>query len=43
MRTDYTGEPIAFPGQWDADARLCMLATAPRPVTLMSAVMETEV
>jgi len=43
VRTDYTGEPIAFPGQWDADARLCMLATAPRPVTLMSAVMETEV
>ncbi len=43
VRTDYNGEPIAFPGEWSPDARMCLLATAPRPVTLMSAVLETTV
>jgi len=29
---------MAFPGTWDSDARLCLKARAPRPVTVMAAV-----
>jgi len=43
VRTDYNGDPIEFPGSWEPDSRVCLLGTAPRPVTVMSCVMETEV
>lgn len=35
--------PIAFPGGWSTDARPCLLAQAPRPATVMAAIMELEV
>lgn len=41
--TDYNPEPIAFPGSWSTDARLCLQANAPRPVTVLAAVCEVEV
>jgi hypothetical protein len=42
MRTDYDEDPIIFPGSWGTDERLCLLAAAPRPVTVLSAVVEVE-
>lgn len=42
MRTAYDEDPIMFPGVWSPDARLCLQAAAPRPVTVLSAVLEVE-
>lgn len=33
---------VAFPGTWKTDSRLCMKAAAPRPATVMAAVIEVE-
>lgn len=40
----YDEEPFTFPGEWDTDSRLCLKASAPRPVTLLACVigLETE-
>lgn len=38
----YDEETFEFPGEWDTDARLCLKATAPFPVTLLAAVIEIE-
>ena len=38
----YDREPIEFPGTWDTDARLCLQATAPRPCTVLAAVVHGE-
>lgn len=42
VRTDYATEPITFPGGWSKDARLCLLAKAPRPCTVLAALAELE-
>lgn len=42
VRADYAEAPIAFPGTWSSDARLCLLAKAPRPVTVLAAIAEVE-
>lgn len=34
---DYAGQ--AFPGEWDTDSRMCLRATAPRPVTVLAAIV----
>ncbi len=34
--------PFGFPGEWSSDARLCLQASAPRPCTVLAAVMEIE-
>lgn len=39
-RTDYDYEAISFPGTWTTDARLCLQGQAPRPCTVLSAVVE---
>ncbi len=43
VRASYDDDGFAFPGEWDTDARLCLEASAPRPVTIMaiSLLMET--
>jgi hypothetical protein len=41
--THYDEDVIAFPGTWETDARLCLLAVAPRPCTILSAVAQMEV
>lgn len=33
----YDTDPITFPGGWSTDSRLCLRATAPRPVTVLAA------
>lgn len=42
MRESYDEVPFTFPGNWDADARLCLRATAPKPCTLLAALLEIE-
>jgi hypothetical protein len=38
----YDSEPFEFPGDWDTDHRLCLKAAAPRPVTLLAAVINLD-
>ena len=38
IRETYTEHEVIFPGGWESDARLCLQAQAPRPVTVMAAV-----
>lgn len=38
----YAPEPIPFPGGWAVDKRLCLKASAPRPVTVLAAVVSGE-
>jgi len=38
-RTAYDEELIEFPGEWGNDARLCIQAASPRPVTVLAAVL----
>lgn len=40
VRSDYTVGPTAFPGTWDKDTRLCLLAKAPRPCIVLAALAE---
>ena len=42
VHTDYVTEKITMPGGWSVDARLCLLAKAPRPVTVLAALAELE-
>jgi len=39
----YDEELIEFPGEWSGDARICIQATSPRPVTLLAAVLAYDV
>lgn len=41
VRTAYDENPVEFPGIWEADARLCLQAQAPRPCTVLAAVADT--
>lgn len=40
--SDYDNDPVIFPGSWDTDSRLCLLSAAPRPVTVLAAVIGME-
>ncbi len=40
--TDVDMDVVALNGSWGTDARLCLEANAPRPVTVMSAIAEVE-
>lgn len=42
VHLNYDEEAIEFPGQWDTDSRLCLKATAPKPCTIMAAVLSVE-
>ena len=35
--------PIPFPGTWDTDSRLCLKASAPRPCTILAAVVDADI
>lgn len=41
--TEFDQEPIPMPGGWSTDTRLCLEANAPRPVTVMAAIVKGEV
>lgn len=36
----YEQPPFTFPGEWTVDARLCLSASAPRPCTVLAAVID---
>lgn len=38
----YDEELIEFPGEWNSDSRVCIQAEAPRPVTILAAVLAYE-
>lgn len=40
VHADYEGDLIEFPGDWTTDARFCLRATAPRPATVCSCVVD---
>lgn len=42
VHTDYVTEPLGFPGSWSIDARLALLGKAPRPATVIAALVEVE-
>lgn len=42
VRADYATEKITFPGLWTTDSRLCLLAKAPRPCTVLAGIAELE-
>lgn len=42
LHTDYDQEEIIFPGDWSTDERVCLQAQAPRPVTVVAAVITIE-
>jgi hypothetical protein len=39
---EYDEDTIEFPGDWDTDSRLCMRAQAPRPCTILAAVLDID-
>ncbi len=43
VRTSYDEQEFEFPGVWVTDMRLCLQAYAPRPITVMAAVVDMEV
>ncbi len=42
VRRDYETEPLAVDGEWSTNARLCLLAKAPRPATVLACIAEVE-
>ncbi len=42
VHTAYDNDPVVFPGSWDTDSRLVLLGTAPRPVTVLGAVIDMD-
>lgn len=42
VHEDYSSGKMSFNGTWDDDARLCLLAKAPRPCTILAAIAEVE-
>lgn len=43
VRTAYDEQEFPLGGTWDTDLRLCLQAMAPRPVTLLAAVVDLEI
>lgn len=42
MRLAYDEESMTLSGQWDTDARLCLKGSAPRPATILAAILALE-
>ena len=42
VHTSFDEEPFEFEGDWNSDSRLCLQVTAPRPCTLLAAVVPVE-
>lgn len=40
--TAYDQQNFEFPSKWDTDARLCLQAASPRPITLLAAIIDIE-
>lgn len=42
VHRDYDYDGAQFPGRWDADARICLKATAPKPCTVLGVALDIE-
>jgi hypothetical protein len=42
IHADYDEEAFSFPGNWDTDSRLCLQSVAPKPATIIGAVLSVE-
>ena len=42
VHSSFDDEPFEFEGTWDSDSRLCLQAAAPRPCTILAAVVPVE-
>lgn len=42
IHSSFDGDMIEFPGDWSTDSRLCLQAQAPRPCTVLAAVIAME-
>ena len=42
MIEEWDHQPVAFPGEFTADSRLCLQAAAPRPCTVLAAVIQQQ-
>lgn len=42
IMSEYDSDPIWFPGRWDNDSRLCLVANAPKPATILAALIHIE-
>lgn len=42
VRAAYDEDMITFPGEWSTDNRICLRATAPRPVKVLAAVLNVD-
>ena len=42
LHTEYDEVSIEFPGEWGTDARICLEAASPRPVTVLAVTIEYE-
>lgn len=40
IHTSYEGQPVEVNGTWEADARLCLEAAAPRPCTITAVIVD---
>lgn len=40
--SEYDSDPVIFPKKWDTDSRLVLFAQAPRPVTVLGAILDME-
>lgn len=43
VHASYDEEPFYFDGAWDSDARVCLQANSPNPVTVLALIAEVEV
>lgn len=43
VHSSYDEETFPFDGRWDTDSRLCLQAAAPRPCTILAAVVDLDV
>lgn len=42
VHADYEAPPFEFSGEWTTDARVCLQANAPRPCTVLGAIIDME-
>jgi len=42
VHSSFDEEPFEFEGSWDSDSRLCLQAAAPRPCTILAAIVPVE-
>lgn len=42
IHTSYDQETFEFPGQWNADSRVCLQAESPKPCTVLAIVVSTD-